>query len=377
MATPLQITLRDLEVLGLEDEAGRPLVESEVLLPECEMELLPLAFGETDFASRRIVEHPFPGAWNETLYRPAPVRLYRLRNACVHSSAGVTMVANRLIAETLQHVYPPDHGMEVDPNSGFTRLQSTVIRRAGTRAVHLLAAGAFNYYHWQIDTIARLSMLPDRHRDDLFLVPPLDLAFQKDTLTQLAGHRPMHLHAIGTAESVLVDELILVPNLSGYGYYPRPEMLAVFDQMIAAASPGAPHRRLYVERTRSPKRRLENEADIIALLVAAGYEILDLDSMSLIEQVRCFAEATHVVGPHGAGLTNLVFCQPGTLMCELQMDSYMNWLFRRLANLRGVRYGCILGEIEGPWEPVWPHNRSWRISLETVRETLQGAGFLA
>ncbi|AWJ85646.1 hypothetical protein TSH58p_18980 (plasmid) [Azospirillum sp. TSH58] len=376
MATPLQITLRELEALGLEDEAGRPLVESEPLLPEHEVPILPLAFGDGDFTDRRIVEHPFAGAWRETMYRPAPVRLYRLRDACVHSTAGVTMLANRLVAETLQHVHPPDHGMEVDPESGFTTLQSASVRRVAGRAVHLLAAGAFNYYHWQIDAVSRLPPLPDRYRDDLILVPPLEHAFQTDTLVRLAGDRPIRAHAIATAESVLVEELVLIPNLSGFGYYPHPDMLAAFDRLVASVGAAAPHRRLYIQRTRSPKRRLENEAEVIALLAGAGYEILDLDGLSLADQIRSFAEATHVVGPHGAGLTNLVFCRPGTLVCELQMDCYMNWLFRRLSNLRGVRYGYVMGEIQGPWEAVWPHDRTWRVPLDRARETLAEAGFL-
>ena len=377
MTPPLQITLPQLEALRLEDENGRLLVESEPLLPACDVPILPLAFGETGFGGRRIVEHPFEGAWKETGYAPAPVRLYRLRNACVHSSAGVVMVANRLIAETLQHVYPAEHGMEVEPDTGHTTLNSTSVRRVDGRAVHLLAAGAYNYYHWHVDAVSRLSVLPDGHRDDLILVPPLEHGFQRDTLVRLAAERPMRVHAIPTAETVLVDELVLIPNFGGFGYYPRPEMLGVFDRLVDGVAAAATHRRLYVQRTRSPKRRLENEGEVMALLAAHGFEMLDLDGMTQAEQARCFAEATHVVAPHGAGLTNLVFCRPGTRVCELQMDCYMNWLFRRLSNLRGVRYGCVLGEIQGPWEPVWPHDRTWRIPLDRLRETLEGAGFLA
>lgn len=376
MTEPIQIGLNELEALDLRDAAGRPVIESEPLLPACEVPILPLAFGETDFAERRIVEHPFAGAWTQTGYQPAAVRLHRLRNAYVHSTAGVVMVENRLVAQTLQHVYAPEHGMEVDPETGHTTLHSAGVRRVPGRAVHLLAAGAYNYYHWHVDAASRLVVLPEAFRDDLVLVPPLEHGFQRDTLARLAAEHPLRVHAIGPSETVLVDELILVPNFGGFGYYPRPEMLDLFDRLLDGVDLEEPHRRLYVTRARSPKRRLENEPEVIALLEEAGFEIADLDAMTLDEQMRRFAEATHVVAPHGAGLTNVAFCRPGTWVCELQMDCYMNWLFRRLANLRGVRYGCVLGEIQGPWEPVWPHDRSWRIPLDTLAATLREAGFL-
>ncbi|MDQ2104094.1 glycosyltransferase family 61 protein [Azospirillum isscasi] len=371
---PIRISLPQLEALRLTDDEGRPLVESIPLFDPEQVDIRPLDFGDADFERLRIVEHPFAGAWKQTTYQSVPVRLYRLRGAHVHSSAGVVMVANRLVAETLQHVYPPEHGMQVDPETGFTTLQSADVRHVAGRAVHLLAAGAYNYYHWLIDAFSRLSVLPGHHLDDLLLVPPLERAFQRDSLSGLG--RSVRAHAIGTAETVLVDELMLVPSLTGFGYYPPPTLFAAFDRLASGMAAAAAHRRIYIHRLRSPKRRLMNEAAVMERLAAAGYETLDLDGMALADQMRAFAEATHVVAPHGAGLTNLVFCRPGTMVCELQMDCYTNWLFRRLANLRGLEYGCVLGRIDGPWEPLWPHDRTWRMPLDHLTATLDRAGFL-
>ena len=40
--------------------------------------------------------------------------------------------------------------------------------------------------------------------------------------------------------------------------------------------------------------------------------------MTIKEQVRIFAEATHVLATHGAGLVNTLWCKPGTKVIELQ-----------------------------------------------------------
>jgi capsular polysaccharide biosynthesis protein len=43
-----------------------------------------------------------------------------------------------------------------------------------------------------------------------------------------------------------------------------------------------------------------------------------LENMTIKEQMKTFAEASHIVAAHGAGLTNLLWCQPGTKVIEIQ-----------------------------------------------------------
>ena len=58
-------------------------------------------------------------------------------------------------------------------------------------------------------------------------------------------------------------------------------------------------------------RRVENEAELLAALEPLGFEAIDPGALSPAEQVRAFAEAECIVGPHGAGLTNLAFASAG------------------------------------------------------------------
>jgi hypothetical protein len=90
--------------------------------------------------------------------------------------------------------------------------------------------------------------------------------------------------------------------------------------------------------------------------------------------VRLFAEATHILAPHGAGLTNLVFCRPGTAVCELQMDAYVHWGFRGLAALRRLRYGCVLGTVVGA-RTRWVHDDVWRVDPAAVAAVLAAPEF--
>ena len=64
-------------------------------------------------------------------------------------------------------------------------------------------------------------------------------------------------------------------------------------------------------------RRLKNEIETQNLLVALGFEIINLEDLSLDEQVCIFAKAKLIVGFHGAGLANLIYANKSTKVLEI------------------------------------------------------------
>ena len=55
------------------------------------------------------------------------------------------------------------------------------------------------------------------------------------------------------------------------------------------------------------------------LLARYGFETVYLETMSISDQVRLFQTAEFIIGPHGAGLANLLFCEPGTKVIEFAL----------------------------------------------------------
>ena len=75
-------------------------------------------------------------------------------------------------------------------------------------------------------------------------------------------------------------------------------------------------RKLFVTRNGAKTRKLLNAEKLMIAL--KGWETITLEELPIREQVRCFSEASHVVSTHGAGLTNLLWCEPGTKVIEIQ-----------------------------------------------------------
>lgn len=132
-----------------------------------------------------------------------------------------------------------------------------------------------------------------------------------------------------------------------------------------AALPGPrprPTELLYVSRADAARRRLANEAELERALVRLGFSVVRPGEHPVAEQRRLFASSRLVVGPHGAGLTNVVFMHPGTALVELACRDYVNACYYRLAQVMDVRYFTFLGDGDGG--PG--HAFTWEVDVERL-----------
>jgi capsular polysaccharide biosynthesis protein len=63
--------------------------------------------------------------------------------------------------------------------------------------------------------------------------------------------------------------------------------------------------------------------------------------MNWSDQVAAFRGANLVVGPHGAGLSNLVFSAPGTTLIELTSGQIYNRCFEWISHVTEGTYVAI------------------------------------
>ena len=126
-------------------------------------------------------------------------------------------------------------------------------------------------------------------------------------------------------------------------------------------------RKIYIARTDTPRRRLRNETALLDVVHDRGFEIVVPGTLTLTEQIRVFREASLVVGPHGAGLTNIVFCEPGTIVYELVPDHYPNICFGNLALICQLRYWADSFVSHGEGHPS---ARDWDVDVAIVNQRL-------
>lgn len=104
-------------------------------------------------------------------------------------------------------------------------------------------------------------------------------------------------------------------------------------------------RKLYVRRGRR-YRGLLNEGVTEDALVARGFEILSVDELSLSSQIRIFQDASIVIAPTGAALTNIAWCRPGTSVVVLAAEHVAMPLeiWSQLGEVGGCRVTSVSGQ---------------------------------
>jgi capsular polysaccharide biosynthesis protein len=96
--------------------------------------------------------------------------------------------------------------------------------------------------------------------------------------------------------------------------------------------------RIYLSRRGS--RSIANEQELIALL-----QVLHCDEFPVWRQAQIFAAAKIVVGLHGAALTNIIFCQPGTRVIEIFSPDYIAPYYWSLSNIAQLCYAAFCEDV--------------------------------
>lgn len=136
----------------------------------------------------------------------------------------------------------------------------------------------------------------------------------------------------------------------------HPNDIGEFLKQIA---PNLPHpteaawRRIYVSRKMG--RKMANEGELLNGLRQRGFEIVALEDFSLIDQIRLFQETRIIVGPHGAGHSNIMWSAPGTHLLEVFHPSWMHPCYALLADIKKIHYHCLVGycgSSRGQWTGI-------------------------
>ena len=117
--------------------------------------------------------------------------------------------------------------------------------------------------------------------------------------------------------------------------------LSVLDQNPPSETP----KKIFLRRN-SNYRKLENSAEIEAVLSEYGYVVVDPEKLDFLQQVALFSQADSIIGPTGAAFANVVFCKPDTKITILITRSNVvpYWYWQNMACASGKTVEYVLSE---------------------------------
>lgn len=205
---------------------------------------------------------------------------------------------------------------------------------------------AHGYYHWMLEILPRIEILRRSGvaYDYVYMNPAL-LPFQAQTL-KATGFDPTQVLWADSKTHLKVDQAI-IPSLPGRPGEILPWVCEYLKASILVEEPSGPKERLLISRRKAARRRILNEEILKSMLTSFGFREVILEDYTVAEQARLFSRAEFIIAAHGAALTNLVFCSPGTVVIELfsPIRTYPN--YQVLSQIMNLKYHGLLTSTKG------------------------------
>lgn len=218
-------------------------------------------------------------------------------------------------------------------------------------------AGNENYWHWLFDVLPRLEILnkvKSFKEIDYFLFPDLKQKFQDETLSiiniprekRLSGKQYRHLEA---DRIITVDHPYILKNNPSIEIQNIPDWIINWLKITFLKNSEKKinnyPKKFYIDRSDaisnlSHTRKITNENDVKDILKKNGFSIVKLTSLTFNEQIALFNNSAHIVGLHGAGFANLIFCNPKTNVLEIK-PSTAGFMYKNLAIKNNLNYTDI------------------------------------
>ena len=290
------------------------------------------------------------------IYQQQQVYQITLHNVCVEGLHGIVYDD--------EHVYCSQHVMIQGLWRFFTEAPRRHPRESITvpKLASIHQPDATNYYHWTVECLTRLLLLQDQLNSDdslTVLVPSANAPPFVDESLKLLRLEPSRRlpNQADRRRRYFAQQLCYIDwrqplsaaptNELAAAWYPPREGLRRLRRKLAEPHPAAEARTLVIYTSRSDSkqpRHIENE---MMLVEALQHQIGDRlvvfvgDNMPMTEQIDLFRRAHLVIGPHGAALTNTLFCAPGTRVVEFPVVPPVLNHFAHLAMALDLDYWLV------------------------------------
>lgn len=274
-----------------------------------------------------------------------PFRVYRLKNVTLDSSSGYVFHEGHVIAQSRGSVRSASDGSFV--SNSWMRVKT----RASVKVLdHPIVGPGYlsNYYHWLIEVLPRVIWAHKVQPNVVAMIPSDSPAFVVESLKALGI--PMK----STRNEVLVaPEIVLADPTPRHFPYPGSIQLLVDQARESVQLVPIESKMVFIER-RAASRSFQGDDELRRWLEGIGIEPVDLATLTWVDQVALFRDASLIIGAHGAGLANSVFSHPRTPVVEITSGSWWSIDYATLSAIQGRPYSlCLVNQ-----DQTAPHGRA-------------------
>lgn len=259
----------------------------------------------------------------------------RLYTDTIHDTA---IIKNNSIVEGPSFQYRNNKNASCVFNSVFNKGTPRFKKRIRGQVFSLLTGGGgnSNYWHWLFDVLPRLNIIKNLINQttlDYYLFPSLDKKFQRQTLDILNIPNEKRISSKSfrhfSAEEIVITShpytLLNDPSLDSLriplwiSKYLRSEFL---NSSIKKTKIKTFPKKIYINRKDATSLRyIINLDEVENILSKFGFESFTMSNLNFSDQVAMFYNANEIIGLHGAGFANIIFCKQKSKIIEMRSNT--------------------------------------------------------
>lgn len=313
----------------------------------------------------------------------AQVSHFRLKNVVLDPVSGCLFQGNQIVENTSCHLYNGEY------ESACLRSKSITNSIRGRRVFSAFHRWApYNYGHWIVQVLPTIYhfLCEDDFQSSILLMPKVKFQSQKDSLSAIAEFLP-EIKFVDEAEVLFMEDVTVSSiiyddiweskfvNTSNRRFFRKfaDPYENIFKELSFKNRP-----MIYYSRQNFPARRMINEESLIANLERFGIQPIFCEEMSFHDQVDIFNSASVVIGAHGAGMMNTVFCQKSSIIYELFPEHFVPGLVSRIAQEGGIHYWADTFAVEDKFinkgndhkidEIIRRRNVNWAVDIDVIQD---------
>lgn len=226
-----------------------------------------------------------------------------------------------------------------------------------------------NYFHFLFDSISKLFLIKKIKYDNI-LIPSLKYKFQKEIINILNLKKKIidceKIKILDLEKLIVIDHPYWDLNKSWNECSKNiPKWVIKFlrKKFISYASRKKFNKNIFIDRsdTKSIYGKLENNEEVKKYIIKKNFDIFKLSNFSFLDQIKIFRDAKIILSPHGAGLSNLIFCKPKTKILRFKQKQHNVYCFDNI-----IKYNNLI--IKNLWCKTI--NQKLFIDLKIVKKYL-------
>ena len=215
-------------------------------------------------------------------------------------------------------------------------------------------ASGSNYFHWLFDLLPKIEILfKNDHlkRIDFFYLPTIN-SFILRTLKSY-GIKEKQLINSSIQKHIEADEVLTFEHLyvkkghfhNSFRKIPKWIIFFLRKKFIKLKKEISFNKHFFIDRSDSKFEhyKINNQIELKKILKKNGFDYIQLSKIDWYKQIYMFNNAKTIIGLHGAGLANLVFCRKNTKIFEILIKNHSQInLYKNISKKIRLNYKKII-----------------------------------